>query len=191
MKFPHQLAFNGLLDMLERQLRATPAGMKEYELMRVLRTASVEPFRQADLSDSLSLFQHHFLLFHCLYRLDQRLSVEGEGLHIHCLDIRLIRRAAEPGALAAHDPLREYYLDLRHLKDTDRSLVEEMLNTFWRHFGRYQGRDQALAVLELADPVDEATIRAQYRRLAMRHHPDRGGSADDFQRLREAADILL
>ena len=39
-----------------------------------------------------------------------------------------------------------------------------------------------MAVLDLRDPIDAAAIKRRYRRLAMRHHPDRGG---DGQRLGE------
>jgi DnaJ-domain-containing protein 1 len=40
--------------------------------------------------------------------------------------------------------------------------------------GRNSRRRAALAELGLQDPVDDATIKRRYRRLAMRHHPDQG-----------------
>lgn len=33
-------------------------------------------------------------------------------------------------------------------------------------------------------------IRAAYRRLAMKHHPDRGGDIEDFRRIQAAYDAL-
>lgn len=33
-------------------------------------------------------------------------------------------------------------------------------------------------------------VRAAYKRLAMKHHPDRGGSIDEFRRIKSAFDAL-
>lgn len=38
--------------------------------------------------------------------------------------------------------------------------------------------------------ADQDTIKQAYRRLAMQHHPDRGGSQAKFQEIQEAYDIL-
>ena len=93
--------------------------------------------------------------------------------------------------LGAHDPLRDYYLDWSQLETTTQADVEEMLNHFWEKYVRHDRRAEALEVLELAADADEAAIRAQYRRLAMRHHPDRGGDTARLQLINEAADLLL
>ena len=60
--------------------------------------------------------------------------------------------------------------------------VVEWLRQFHAARQALDQRQAALATLGLCDPVDAAAIKRQYRRLAMRHHPDRGG---DGQRLRE------
>jgi DnaJ-class molecular chaperone len=60
--------------------------------------------------------------------------------------------------------------------------VVELLRQFHAASRRKDQRRAALAELGLQDPVDDATIKHRYRRLAMRHHPDRGG---DGARLRE------
>ncbi len=46
-------------------------------------------------------------------------------------------------------------------------------------------------VLGVAIEATPAEITAAYRRLAMVHHPDRGGDADSFRRIRAAYEALL
>ncbi|NNG14653.1 MAG: DnaJ domain-containing protein, partial [Gammaproteobacteria bacterium] len=42
----------------------------------------------------------------------------------------------------------------------------------------------------LDDPVSDADIKQQYRRLAMQHHPDRGGDDATLQKINAAMNIL-
>lgn len=44
--------------------------------------------------------------------------------------------------------------------------------------------------LGLDRTADEAAIKRAYRRLAAQHHPDRGGSKEEFQRVQQAYDTL-
>jgi len=52
-------------------------------------------------------------------------------------------------------------------------------------------REEALAVLGLAEGASEQEIKAAHRRLIQRVHPDVGGSADLAARINRAKDILL
>ena len=52
-------------------------------------------------------------------------------------------------------------------------------------------REEALAVLGLAEGASEDEIRAAHRRLIQRMHPDVGGSADLAARINRAKDVLL
>jgi len=52
-------------------------------------------------------------------------------------------------------------------------------------------REEALAVLGLAEGADEAAIRAAHRRLMMAAHPDHGGSDWLAARINQARDTLL
>ncbi len=52
-------------------------------------------------------------------------------------------------------------------------------------------RDEALAVLGLAEGATSEEIRAAHRRLIQRMHPDVGGSADLAARINQAKDVLL
>ena len=52
-------------------------------------------------------------------------------------------------------------------------------------------REEALAVLGLAEGATEDDIRAAHRRLIQRMHPDVGGTADLAARINRAKDVLL
>ncbi len=180
-----------LADALLAVLRAHPDGLSEHALLTALARGGEAGFDDG-FRDELSLFQSHFLLFHHLYRLRDRLWAAGEGdLAIHCLCIRLSPRPVDPGAaLVMTDPLRDYYLDLDQLAQTGREEVRALLDAFWRRFSACDQRTAALEGLGPADPVDDAAIRRRYRELAMEHHPDRGGEAERFHAIAAAMEVL-
>ena len=174
-------------------LEAHPAGISELELLKALGERGIVPFADLDFHDPVVLFRAHFLLFHVLYRLDTQLVHErGLGVAISPLNIALRSIPGGDGqAVDGHDPLRDYYADLNNLHETGGADVQRMLDDFWSGRVRQGKREQALSVLGLEDPVDDATIRRTYRRLAMEHHPDRGGEHERLQVINEAARILL
>jgi hypothetical protein len=180
------------LDLLHRVLRAHPAGLSEYELIKTLEAENEADFSNDCLRDTLSLFQTHFLLFHALYRLNEQLwEAQIARLDIHTLCIQLLPFKTPTGSqLSHHNPLREYYLDLNNLENTDAGDVDVLLTQFWSRFVGDDDRRQALAALELKDPVDWPAIKTQHRRLAMLHHPDRGGDEARLQAINAAMDIL-
>lgn len=45
-------------------------------------------------------------------------------------------------------------------------------------------------VLGVPRDADAATIKAAYRKLAKKHHPDKGGDAEEFKKVQKAYDIL-
>ena len=183
-----------LLEPLLEVLRRHPAGLDEAALIRALRERGDLPEFPPGLRlhDPLVLYRTHFILFHGLHRLRERLAAQGEDLEIHCLKIALRPLAGATGALAEPDPLGAFYLDPANLERYDRGAVAELLDQFWRRLGRDRRREDALTVLGLEDPVSAPDIRRRYRRLAMRHHPDRGGDGATLQRLHQAmADLGL
>ena len=46
-------------------------------------------------------------------------------------------------------------------------------------------------VLEVDDDATHAAIKKSYRKLAKLHHPDTGGSGEEFTRIKKAAEVLL
>lgn len=169
-----------------------------YQLIKWLQQPQQAIFNADALQDSLLLFRCNFLLMHCLYRLKIQWLSDGSGeLDISALAI--VRRpfsatthcdtGSEPdGQLCAADPLQAYYLDLDNLA-TSREQVEQLLNQFWKKMTRpdyAMHQNQDLATLELQPPVSAQQIRQQYRRLAMQHHPDRGGDSVKFRQISAA-----
>ena len=78
--------------------------------------------------------------------------------------------------------------------------LDRRLGTDWRNAQQQQPprgprtdmtHDEALAVLGLTEGATPDDIRAAYRRLIQRMHPDVGGTADLAARINRAKDVLL
>lgn len=191
--FPHR-DDNPLLPLVLRLLRAQPAGISEYELLKQIEADGAH-FAQAGDDAQLALFQKHFLIMNALYRLQESLwRDERLWLMISPLRIALetIDHCAAETKLAPHadDALRAYYLDWQQFIATDSAAVTELLTSFWTRFAAHDQRDEALATLQLDGNADRDTIKRQYRRLAAATHPDRGGDAAQFLAIRAAYEVL-
>lgn len=176
---------------LEVLLEHHPEGISEYALLKELKARGYFAFLSDRPAPPEALFKAHFLLFHALYRLQKSCYSEKKAfLDIGPLNICLRDYQAGEAALAISDNLAAYYLDLANLDNTSTEDIEALLATFWREYTRFDNRAAALAELGLADPVDESTIKQAYRRLAMLHHPDRGGEARRLQTINAAYETL-
>ena len=179
-------------DAIGRQLDAHPGGIREHGLVRALQANGFFAFLPPPPAPPQHLFHAHFLLFHALYRLADRLAAARQGrLQIDPLCIRRLPWSPGEAALGRPEPLRDYYLDWRNLDGMTEAGVQRLLDAFWNRFGRCGDRERALAELDLVDPVSDAVIKQAWRRLAMMHHPDRGGDKARLQVINHAADRLL
>lgn len=173
-------------------LRDAPEGLSEYELL--LRLSRWQGSTECLPGDTLELFRIHFLLFHTLYRLRDQLHAERSALlQISPLCIRMLPYQAGEQAMSESDPLRDYYLDLNHLRDTDAEDVDKLLGAFWVRLLGGDEKQSALAVLELDErggSLSLSIIRQRYRQLVSLHHPDRGGSTQQLQRINQAMETL-
>ena len=182
-----------LPDQLHALLREAPAGISEFHLIQQLKARHSTHIPNLGLADKLVLYRTHFLLFNALYLLRDRLwQARSAHLDISPLCVQLQPWRPGPDALAEHDPLRDYYLNLQHLRDTTEDDVEKLLSSFWT---RMQGGDEKRAALELFElngdqPLNLATIKQRYRQLVSIHHPDRGGSTSRLQSINLAMEIL-
>lgn len=183
---------DAFFDAVAAVLAAHPAGLSEYELLSRLREAGYFSFLGDSPWEQHALFCAHFLLFHTLYRLrDRAWQGRQADVEISPLRIRWLPCRDAEAALAEPDQLRAYYLDLANLEQTTADDVERLIASFWVRMQRQDRRAEALAELGLSDPVDDITIRRAYRRLAMRHHPDRGGDKERLQAIHAAVEVLL
>ncbi len=180
------------MNLLLEILQLHPRGLSEYDLLQHLRGDARSGMEAGRPADNHELFRTHFLLFHYLYRLRDQLRAGNHGdLDIHTLSIRwLASGGSSAQAVSKPDPLRSYYLDLSQLDSTSSADVDALLGRFWARFSRYDRRSEALVVLDLDEDADDAAILQQYRRLAMQHHPDRGGDAEKLQAIHAAMAIL-
>jgi len=194
MLFPLSISIEELGQRLFSLLQAQPEPISEYDLIQQLREQSLFNIADGDLlsSDSLVMFRIHFTTYHALYRLRDRLRDEQKNdLELSPVGIRLTDYLQGEAGLVEHDPLYDYYMDLVNLEQTQTEDVDEMLTRFWLRLDNSERRVEALKELQLEDPVNEMEIRQQYRRLAMKHHPDRGGDKEKLQRINAAMSVLL
>lgn len=174
-------------------LLAAPAGLAEYALIQQLKQRHSSHLPNLPLTDKLVLFRTHFLLFNALYRLrDQLWRQQTYLLEISPLCIRLLPYQAGDTALGEHDGLRDYYLDMSNLRDTDERDVERLLSSFWTRLQGGEEKQAALDLFELGEDIrlDKARIKHRYRQLVSQHHPDRGGSTERLQSINKAMEIL-
>lgn len=177
---------------LLRVLREHPAGINEYNLQKILQQPPYCALPINPQSDLLVLFRMHFWLFHNLYKLQsQGRSQATFDLSISTLNIRLQPYTPrETQGLDKHDALQDYYLDLSNLFNTPKNHVEHMLEDAFIRIYTSPEKKQALAYLNLCEPVTLRVIRQRYRQLVQIHHPDKGGDTQKFLQLQNAMDTL-
>lgn len=166
---------------------------REYDIIQYLQETGILP--RSALQSPLSLFRCHFLVHNALYRLqilglkEYRYQLEIDALNIRLQPIKKDESAFSK-ALEHYNVLSEFYLDLSHLTNTTEHDVNALLDQFWQKYFNPSQRKAALTVLSLTDPVDFKTIKKQYRRLVMIHHPDRGGDTQQLIEVHQAMKCL-
>ena len=181
-----------LSEAIEATLREFPEGLSELQLIRTLQSPPWTLLERVDFSDPASLYPVHFLVFHCLYRLRDELSVQGEQLTVSPMRITLgpARTVEGSGVPDAPDALRLFYLDLSQY-DLSGLTVRRMVDDFWKgvrrpFIGESDIAEAARALGFDTVPDDFSVVKKAYRKQAMRAHPDRGGSNQDVQVLNQA-----
>lgn len=190
-------------------LLKTRQTISEYKLMRTLAEEGFPEFKP-DL-DPLIMFRAHFLLFHLLYRLQERWLIENHGwLSIHTTDINLQEMQYVPSSvkdsrensrqeLLEDDPLKSYYLDYSEFLNTQEDDVLSLLDDFWRKMAGYpthsigpEGRLKAQQRLGLeGQTLSLQSVKLQFRSLCQLHHPDKGGDPQVFRQICDAKEVLL
>ena len=174
-------------------LQGQPAGLSEYALLQQLRQDGGQLLEQACLSDTLTLFRNHFLLFNGLYRLrDELWQRQQAHLSISALLIQLQPYASAEAALVEDDPLRRYYLDMDNFHSTGADEVQRLLGTFWQRMRGGDEHDAALQLfgLDAEQAARPGLVKRRFRQLLSAHHPDRGGETARLQAINQAREVL-
>ena len=171
---------------------------REYDIICHLQEQNYLP--KDVLRQPLSMFRCHFLIFNALYRLQLNSYIHGQyHLDIGHLLISLIPASQQSSKIRLnhhenkpdkHSALSLFYLDYKHVMQTTEQDVNHLLDSFWKHYFNDDQKQKALATLELTEPVTTHEIKQQYRRLAMKHHPDRGGNGDKLVAIHQAKQCL-
>lgn len=169
----------------------------EHTLIKHLQQNAIEPFELFNLAQAKDLFNAHFLCMHALYHLKHQYAAQKTyHLQIHAIQIERLELAslsqvetAQSGIINA-DPLEAYYLDPRHYFETQEDDIQAMLKSFWEKYLAQDEKHSCLQVLELPEDADAVMVQQQYRRLAQKHHPDKGGCAIRFNEIRQAKSVL-
>jgi hypothetical protein len=108
---------------------------------------------------------------------------------------RTLDRLSDSELLDLHEECRNDADSLRVME----AYLDRRLNVDWRTARQPpprgprsdMTREEALAVLGLAEGASEEEIKAAHRRLIRRTHPDAGGTADLAARINRAKDVLV
>ena len=183
---------NPLIPAILQVLREQQAPIAIHYLLAEVKKITELP--SLDDDPQLALFKLNWLMMNALFQLQQACFSDGYYLHISTLDIHLRpyqvidQRSLE--SQISCQPLKQYYLDWQHFSHTTREEVQALLDGMWAYYTRADALQNAYHVLGLTQGVGFAQIRKAYRSLASRFHPDRGGDAVEFIRVREAYEVL-
>lgn len=183
---------NPLIWPLLTVLQASNQSWKIHHLATELQTQGL--IHQLDENPGNDLFKRNFLLMNALFEL-QEILLPKQWLQVKAMEIQIFRLVpSNVNLLIMQDTsLREYYLDWNNY-DTSENVVRELLEAFWSNYKSYIGlninlmnKDNALRVFELDESATARDIRKQWRRLALKWHPDRpDGDAARFREVCEA-----
>ncbi|WP_394131446.1 DNA-J related domain-containing protein [Shewanella maritima] len=187
---------NPLIWPLLSLLKSSNHSWKVHHLASELQAKGL--MHDLDPEPEKDLFKRNFLLMNALYEL-QDILLPRQWLQVQAMEIQLFRIVPNNAdVLHQQDAaLREYYLDWQHY-DTCSNVVREMLDAFWSSYQEYIGinpslmnKTQALNVFELDASASNKDIRKQWRKLALKWHPDRDeGNAEQFRAICEAWQTL-
>tara|TARA_R110001583_G_scaffold145698_1_gene297681 strand:- start:629 stop:1225 length:597 start_codon:yes stop_codon:yes gene_type:complete len=187
---------NPLIWPLLSILKSSSQSHKVHYLASELQEQGLLP--DLDIDANKALFKRNFLLMNALYQLQAMLLPEY-WLQVRSLDIQLVAQIPSDLAITLEQDvaLREYYLNWDYF-ETSPEEVESLLSQFWGKYGQSLGspknqmdKSSALQIFELDERASVQDIRRQWRKLALKWHPDRNtGNANHFRLVCEAWQTL-
>ncbi|RTR40092.1 molecular chaperone DnaJ [Shewanella canadensis] len=187
---------NPLIWPLLSLLQTSNKSWKVHHLASELQNKGL--MQDLDEDQQKALFKRNFLLMNALFEL-QAMLLPQHWLQVKAMEIQIFRIIPSnlDSSLREDDALREYYLNWINY-DTCPNIIQEMLESFWNRYEDYIGtnpnlmhKGQALAVFELDMNATDREVRRQWRKLALKWHPDRpDGDAAQFRKVCEAWQAL-
>jgi hypothetical protein len=166
--------------------------VQEYQLFTLLQGEGLLAVC-ADDNYWLSLFRKHFLVRHCLYKLNDLWAGQGRGLRLGPISIEFFiteDSAGMPSQDIAYLALADYYGDLTHWLTATEETCRTFIDDFFKRFAALNDAEEHLAVLGLPKDAIWGVVQQQYRRLAQQHHPDKGGDGAQFLIISRAFEAL-
>lgn len=166
--------------------------VQEYQLITLLQSENLLALC-LDENYWVALFRKHFLVRHCLYKLNTMGLPEGRSLHLGPMSIEPVvasHATGLPSEDTTYRALAAYYGDLTHWVEANESNCRSFIDDFWQRFKAANKLGEHLAVLNLPADCAWPDVQAHYRRLAQQHHPDKGGDGEEFLLIQQAYDAL-
>lgn len=178
-------------EYIDSLLDAHPQGISEYDMITQLRSNGYLHELESKDAPLGGLFTIHFMLMHVVYLLQQQARRQTKSdITISPFNIQKHHYRSGEQALTTPDQLSLFYLDLKNLFTTTEDDINQWLDNFWTRYLAGEDRQQAMAILDLSEPVSRKEVEKRYRQLAMKHHPDRGGDAAQLAKINHAVDVL-
>jgi hypothetical protein len=207
------------LGAVVRHLRALPAPCYESTLLRIafpdMEIASASPLdlyrnhfalfhllyrlQEEFYQEGVYLHVHFMRIFlaeypvsgKCRYYIDdtgQFCGADCAGENNYC---PFHRNSVGESAVEALS-IKYFYLDRDNFDRLDEKTAEAFLQGAWDLLTRYGEYEKSLSVLGIIGAPDLRTVKRNFRRLAMEHHPDRGAESHRrFNEINRAYRLLL
>lgn len=173
---------------------AQPEAIQEYQLLTQLQA---EGFLAECGHENywVALFRKHFLLRHCLYKLNANGLGQGRYLDLGPLYIELKYNPSTgsnclPSIDVTYQALADYYGDLDHWVQATEETCRNFIDDFFKRFAALNEAHTHLACLGLPHDALWGVVQQRYRHLAQQHHPDKGGDAELFLTYTRAFEAL-
>ncbi len=157
----------------------------EYQLINYIDKRRPEFFES--IGNSPSLYKKHFYLFHHLYKLDASILGDRLKLSISATKLAVYIKDSFSSEIAETDALGDFYGDIKNIDLSDIE-VHEMMSQFWVKYLAIEKKAEALSIFGFnqGDSINLQVIKRRYKQLVNQSHPDKGGDAEQFVKIKNA-----
>ncbi len=169
--------------------------VKTHELVQRVTGEDLYPWSSDSL---LALYQKQFITQAALSELyfeyasgdEKILAFTPISVRIKLKDEQIVDAENSHVTEADYQPNFSFYLDEANFYSATSDSVQAMLDSFWKSYTSFMDFSPALALFGLNEEAEWKEVQREYRRLASRHHPDKGGKKEKFTEIRQAFESL-